>query len=183
MADGWVGVWGSPDMPFNEFVSIQNHQRSNSTTRGNFMNNLIVPCSSCGRKNRIPASKQHLLPKCGHCQAAISLKNQAVPVELGDHDFHDFVKQASLPVMVDFFSPSCGPCQTMMPSVNAMAREHVNNYIIATVDTSKHLQIPSFFNIRGVPTFLFFKAGSLIEQISGAVARNVLEQKLQRLKI
>ncbi len=145
------------------------------------MNNVIVSCSSCGKKNRIPANKQHLLPKCGHCRATISMTNQAVPVELGDQDFHDFVKQASLPVMVDFFSPTCGPCQTMMPIISAMAKEHVDKFIIAKVDISKNQQIAIFFNIRGVPSFLFFKNGSLRDQISGAVSRNVLEQKLGRL--
>lgn len=142
------------------------------------MNTVIVSCSACSKKNRIPATKQHLLPKCGHCKATINMTNQAVPVELGDRDFHDFVKQASLPVMVDFFSPTCGPCQTMMPIVFAMAREHINKFIIAKVDTSKNQQIALFFNIRGVPSFFFFKNGSLIDQIAGAVSRNVLEQKL-----
>ena len=145
------------------------------------MNTVIVSCSSCGKKNRIPANKQHLLPKCGHCGATISMTNQVVPVELGDHDFHDFVKQASLPVMVDFFSPTCGPCQTMTPIIGTMAKEHVNKFIIAKVDTSKNQQIAMFFNIRGVPSFLFFKNGSLRDQISGAVSRNVLEQKLASL--
>ena len=145
------------------------------------MNTLIVSCSSCGKKNRIPAHKQYLRPKCGHCKAPINMANQAIPVELGDHDFHDFVKQAPLPVMVDFFSPTCGPCQTMIPIVNAMARDHLNKFIIAKVDTSKNQQIALFFNIRGVPTFMFFKDGALTNQISGAVSRNILEQKLGNL--
>jgi len=109
------------------------------------------------------------------------MTNQGVPVELGDHDFHDFVNQAPLPVMVDFFSPTCGPCQTMLPIVSAMARQHTNKFIIAKVDVSKHQQIASFFNIRGVPSFMFFKNGRLFEQISGAVSRNILEQKLGSL--
>ncbi|MCB2180397.1 MAG: thioredoxin family protein [Desulfobulbaceae bacterium] len=145
------------------------------------MNSVIISCSSCGKKNRIPAKKQHLRPQCGHCKAPINMTNQAVPVELGDQDFHDFVKQAPLPIMVDFFSPTCGPCQMMLPIVNAMAREHINKFIIAKVDTSKNNQIALFFNIRGVPSFMFFKDGNLIDQISGAVSQNVLEQKLRSL--
>ncbi len=147
------------------------------------MNTVIVSCPSCIKKNRIPADKQHLAAKCGHCKAAINMKNQAVPVELGDQDFHIFVKKASLPVMVDFFSPTCGPCQTMIPIVNDLARVHIKKYIIAKVDTSKNQQIASFFNIRGVPSFLFFKDGSLIDQFSGAVSENVLEQKLRSLYV
>jgi thioredoxin 2 len=145
------------------------------------LNTVIVSCSACSKKNRIPADKQHLLPKCGQCKAPLGMTDQAVPVELGDRDFHNFVKQASLPVMVDFFSPTCGPCQTMLPIVNAMAREHVNRFIIAKVDTSKNPEIALFFNIRGVPTFFFFRNGRLIDQISGAVSRNILEQRLRSL--
>jgi len=145
------------------------------------MNIVIVTCSSCGRKSKFPATKQHLHPRCGHCKAAIDMSRQAVPVELSDHDFHDFVRGATLPVMVDFFSETCGPCQTMMPVVKAMAEEHINRYIIAKVDTGRNQQIASFFKIRGVPTFIFFKNGSLIEQVAGAVPRNILEQKLKNL--
>ena len=142
------------------------------------MNSVIISCTSCGKKNRIPADRQHLHPKCGHCAAPISLTNKAIPVELNDHNFHEFVKKAPLPVMVDFFSPTCGPCQTMMPIINAMARKHINKFIIAKVDTSQNQQIASFFNIRGVPSFFFFKDGSLIDQTSGAVSESALDQKL-----
>ncbi len=145
------------------------------------MNNLIVPCTSCNKKNRIPADKQYLRPKCGHCGVSLHLAGRGVPVELGDHDFHDFVKQATLPVMVDFYSPTCGPCRTMLPIVDAMAQEQSDKFIIAKVDTSKNQQIAAFFNIRGVPTFMFFNNGSLIDQIAGAVGRNVLDGKLRNL--
>lgn len=145
------------------------------------MNTVIISCRSCGKKNKIPADKQHLSPKCGHCKKSISMINQAVPVELGDLDFHDFVKKAPLPVVVDFFSPTCGPCRTMFPIVDEMAREYVNKYIIAKVDTSKNQSISLFFNIRAVPTFMFFKDGVLIEQIAGSVSKIVLEQKLRSL--
>jgi thioredoxin 2 len=109
------------------------------------------------------------------------MTRQGVPVELGDHDFHDFVRQAPLPVMVDFFSPTCGPCRTMLPIVDTMARDYRKKFIIAKVDTSRNQQIAAFFNIRGVPTFMFFKNGSLVDQIAGAVGQNVLEQKLRSL--
>ena len=145
------------------------------------MNSVIVSCGSCGKKNRIPTDKQHLQPKCGHCAAPISLLKQAVPVDLDEQNFHEFVKKATLPILVDFFSPTCGPCQMMMPIVDSLAQKHSNKFIIAKVDTSRNQQIASFFNIRGVPSFFFFKDGSLIEQISGAVSEDVLDQKLTNL--
>ena len=72
--------------------------------------------------------------------------------------------------MVDFFSPTCGSCQMMMPVVDALAQKYVNKFRIAT-----------FFNIRGVPSFYFFNGGSLIDQLSGAVSEGVLGQKLSNL--
>lgn len=84
--------------------------------------------------------------------------------------------------MVDFFSPTCGPCQMMMPIVNAMAQKHINKFIIAKVDTGQNLPIASFFNIHGVPSFFFFKGGSLIDQVSGVVSEDLLDQKLSDMK-
>jgi len=145
------------------------------------MNSVIVTCAACARKNKIPADKQHLKPKCGHCGVPINLSGQAVSVELDDHNFHNFVKGATLPVMIDFYSPTCGPCRTMMPIVHAMAPKFANRAIVATLDTSRNPQVASFFNIRGVPSFLFFKNGALVDQIAGAVGDRALEQKLSSL--
>lgn len=143
------------------------------------MNSTIVPCSSCGTKNRIPADKQHLKPKCGKCKTVINMKGYAVPVELNDDSFHEFIRNAALPVMVDLYSPTCGPCHSMFPIVDAMAADYAGKYIVAKLDTSLNQRTASFFNIRGVPTFLFFKSGSLYDQTAGAVPRNTLEEKLR----
>lgn len=142
------------------------------------MNSIIIPCAACSKKNKIPADKQHLKPKCGHCGVTIILNNQAVPVELDDRNFHDFIQKASLPVMVDFFSPTCGPCQMMMPIVQTMAERHVNKFIVAKIDTGRNPHTASFFNIRGVPSFFFFKKGKLIDKIDGAVPEVTLEKML-----
>ena len=69
----------------------------------------------------------------------------------------------------------------MAPIVHAMAPKYLNKVIVATLDTSRNPQIASFFNIRGVPSFLFFKNGILIDQIAGAVSEGVFEQKMSSL--
>ncbi|MDD5759912.1 MAG: thioredoxin family protein [Desulfobulbaceae bacterium] len=145
------------------------------------MNSVIVSCSSCGQKNKIPADKQHLQPKCGKCGSLISLAGKAVPVEIEDSNFQNFINGAGMPVMVDFFSPTCGPCQMMSPIVNSLAQRFVNRGIVAKIDTSENQRIFSQFNIRGVPSFLFFKNGKLVDQVVGGVPENVLAQKLSSL--
>jgi len=144
------------------------------------VNSIIIACNNCSTKNRIPADKQHLGPKCGSCKTAISLHNSAVPVELNDSDFQGFINQASKPVMVDFFSPTCGPCRMLAPIIDTMANKFVGRIIIAKLDTSLHQMSASQYKIRGVPTLLFFKNGQLVDQKTGALPEQELTQLLER---
>lgn len=143
------------------------------------MNSLVIACPGCGTKNRIPAGKQHLGPKCGKCKNSISLAGAAVPVELDDAGFAGFIGSATIPVMVDFFSHTCGPCRMLAPTIDAMAKKFHGRVIIAKLDTSRYQMIASQYKIRGVPTLLFFKKGQLVDQLSGALPEQELSQKLE----
>lgn len=144
------------------------------------MNNIVVACDNCGKKNRIPAKKQHMGPKCGSCGTALNLGRAAIPVELDDSSFVSFISQATKPVMVDFFSPTCGPCNMLSPVIDKMAGQYAGRVIIAKLDTSKNANIPSQFRIRGVPTLIFFKNGEKVDQVAGAVPEDTLVQKLNQ---
>jgi len=144
------------------------------------VNSIEIACTQCGTKNRIPADKQHLGPKCGKCKTAISLGNAAVPVELDDSTFSGFISTVAKPVMVDFFSPTCGPCRMLAPVINTMARKFYGRLIIAKLDTSRNQMAASQYRIRGVPTLLFFKNGELIDQVTGALPEQELTQLLER---
>jgi thioredoxin 2 len=144
------------------------------------VNSIEIACTQCGTKNRIPADKQHLGPKCGKCKTAISLGNAAVPVELDDSTFSGFISTVAKPVMVDFFSPTCGPCRTLAPVINTMARKFYGRLIIAKLDTSRNQMAASQYRIRGVPTLLFFKNGELMDQVTGALPEQELVQLLER---
>jgi thioredoxin 2 len=144
------------------------------------MNSFIVSCKNCGTKNRIPADKQHLGPKCGSCKTLIDIGHAAIPVELTDATFTHFIKQATIPVMVDFFSPTCGPCRMMSPVIDNLAKQYAGRVTIAKLDTTKNANIPSQFQIRGVPTLIFFKNGEKMDQLVGAVPEETLVQKLNQ---
>jgi thioredoxin 2 len=144
------------------------------------MNNIIVSCNNCGAKNRIPADKQHMGPKCGSCKTSIDMGQNTVPVELDDSTFIPFISKAEKPVMVDFFSPACGPCRMLSPVIDNMARQFAGRVIIAKLDTTKNANIPSQFRIRGVPALIFFKNGEKVDQLAGAVPEETLAQKLNQ---
>jgi thioredoxin 2 len=144
------------------------------------MNSIVIACSSCGTKNRIPDDKQHLGPKCGSCKTAINLADSAVPVELDDTNFSGFISQASKPVMVDFFSPTCGPCRMLAPTIDTMAKKFFGRLIIAKLDTSQNQMAAAQYKIRGVPTLLFFKDNQLVDQVTGALPEQDLAEHLEK---
>ena len=145
------------------------------------MNTIIVKCQECGTKNKIPVINQHLRPKCDRCTHALDLHGSAVPVELSDSEFTQFINEASLPIMVDFFSPTCGPCQMLAPVVDNLARRYVGRAIVAKIDINKNSFTPGNYQIRGVPTLLFFNRGRLVDQIVGATPEHALIQKIEQL--
>lgn len=145
------------------------------------MQTIIVPCSLCGTKSRIPAMKQHLQPRCGKCKAPLQVNDFAVPVELTDTSMDAFVKNERLPVLVDFFSPTCGPCQTLAPLLRKYAKTYLGRLVIATVDVSKNPGCSAFYKISGVPALIFFKDGGIVDRITGLPDKSLLESKLEYL--
>ena len=147
------------------------------------MNSLIIPCPSCGTKNRIPAGKQHLSPKCGKCGTRLAVAELAVPVELNDAEFQSFISEAALPVMVDFYSPTCGPCHAIAPLISQLAKEYLGKVIIVKLDTSTNPGTAMHYQIRGVPSLLFFRDGQVVDQIVGAPPESQLRQKLDTVSL
>lgn len=145
------------------------------------MNTLMV-CPGCGAKNRVPAEKQHLAPKCGRC----GLSLVGAPVSglvnpLVDAQFHQRVEQSSMPVLLDFYSPTCGPCRMIAPVLETLAKEYVGRLLVFKLDTSSQQMTASRFQIRGVPTLLLFKDGQMVDQLVGAAPRSDIEQRINRL--
>ena len=145
------------------------------------MDTLII-CPGCGAKNRIPAEKKHLTPKCGRCGASLA----GAPVSgivnpLIDAQFHQRVEQSTLPVLVDFYSPTCGPCHMIAPVLEILARDYAGRLLVFKLDTSTQQRSAARFQIRGVPTLLFFKSGHVVDQLVGAVPRSEIEQRIVTL--
>lgn len=145
------------------------------------MQTIIVPCSVCEVKSRIPVEKQHLQPRCGKCKAPLQVKDFAVPVVLTDTSMDVFVKNERLPVLVDFFSPTCGPCQTLAPILREYARTYLGRLVIAIVDASRNPGCSAFYKISGVPTLIFFKDGGIVDRLTGLPDKGLLESKLDYL--
>ena len=142
------------------------------------MNTLIVACPSCKTKNKMPASKQYRGPRCGKCQTPLPMAGYATPVELTDQEAAQVIREADLPLMLDFYSPNCGPCRTLAPVIDRLARQFFGRAIIAKIDTSIHHFRAGHYGIRGVPTLIFFKNGQVVDQVVGGLPEDALVAKL-----
>ena len=145
------------------------------------MSTLII-CPGCGAKNRIPPGKQHLTPKCGRCGVSlVGAPVSGIVNPLTDSGFQQAVERSSLPVLVDFYSPTCGPCRMIAPVVEALAAAYAGRLLVFELDTGSQQMSAARFQIRGVPTLLFFKDGKVVDQLVGAAPRAEIEAKITAL--
>ena len=85
--------------------------------------------------------------------------------------FREVIKSPN-PVMVDFWRPSCAPCKILNPHLEYVAQAYEGKLKVYKMNVDKHAGIASKYNVRGLPTILFFKNGHPYDQITGAVSRS-----------
>ncbi len=92
--------------------------------------------------------------------------------------FDKVVIQSPNFVMVDFWATWCGPCKMVAPIVEELAKEYEGRVTFAKVNTDENPDLASRYNIRGIPTLIFFKEGKVLDQVVGAVPKAQLKAKI-----
>lgn len=103
------------------------------------------------------------------------------PVTVTDGNFEEEVINAEGPVLVDFWAAWCGPCRMIAPMIEELASEFEGRAKIAKVDVDNNPNTAMQFNVRSIPTLLFFKGGEVADQLVGASSKKTLAQKLESL--
>lgn len=102
-------------------------------------------------------------------------------VTVTDATFATEVEQAKELTVVDFWATWCGPCRVISPILEELAAERAGELKVAKVDVDENVKTAARFNIRAMPTLLFFKGGQVVGQIVGAVPRARIEQAIAQL--
>jgi thioredoxin 1 len=95
--------------------------------------------------------------------------------------FGEVVEKSESLVMVDFWATWCGPCKIVAPVVEELAKEYEGKVTFVKVNTDENQDLATRFNIRGIPTLMFFKGGDVKDQVVGAVPKAQLKSKIDSL--
>ena len=93
---------------------------------------------------------------------------------ISDASFEADVLQADKPVLVDYWAEWCGPCKMIAPILDDIAKEYAGKVKIAKINIDENQQTPAQFGVRGIPTLMLFKAGSVEATKVGALSKSQL---------
>jgi thioredoxin 2 len=131
----------------------------------------VVTCPNCGRKNRV-ASAQEGVPRCGNCHNALPW------IVDSDADSFDRDVASTLPVLVDFWAPWCGPCRVVAPVLEEIASERPDLRVVK-LNIDDNQQTAASFQVLSIPTLILFKGGQAVKTVIGAYPKKRLEQELE----
>jgi len=106
------------------------------------------------------------------------MSEQAKYLVATDQNFESEVLNSNVPVLVDFWAVWCGPCRMIAPVIEELASEFEGKAKVAKLNVDENPHISMAYGIRSIPTLLIFKNGEVVDQIVGALPKNVIAEKL-----
>jgi len=122
----------------------------------------IVTCPNCGKRNRVRPTPAGV-PQCAVCGTKLPWSVEA------DRESFDAETTASVPVIVDFWAPWCGPCRMVSPAVERMAETNVGRLKVVKLNVDEAPDIAARFGVQGIPLLVLLQDGREVDRLVGAV--------------
>ena len=143
---------------------------------------IIRECPQCGTKNRVPKDRTGEKPVCGKCKSPLPMGTMTdKPIDVTDITFQSEVLAFPGPVLVDCWAPWCGPCRTVGPVIEQLAKEYAGRIKITKLNVDENQHTASRYSIKSIPTMLLLNNGDLVNTLVGALPKGEIESHLNLL--
>ena len=102
-------------------------------------------------------------------------------LDVNESQFDQEVLKSELPVLVDFWAPWCGPCKMLGPVLQEVAVANDGRLKVVKVNVDENPDLAQKYEVMGIPAMFVFKNGEVIDSFTGAMNKQVLTEKLERL--
>src|SRR5437773_1608156 len=139
---------------------------------------VVIPCAACGQKNRIRYERLGDPVRCGTCKTTIAPPGAPIEVH-SSADFDRLVAKASVPIVVDYWAPWCGPCRMVAPQLEKVAARQAGRALVVKVNTDEETELGQRYGIRSIPTLAVFAGGREVKRESGARPADEIEKLIE----
>ena len=129
---------------------------------------IKVSCFHCGRTNFYPIAPSGKKVVCGQCKK--TLPNPGSVLEPTPQQIYNLIQNSSLPILADFYSPTCAPCHMMHPLVENLARRRIGDLMVLRINVNLYPDMGAAFGVQSVPTFLIMRKSTEIARTTGAMS-------------
>jgi thioredoxin 1 len=102
-------------------------------------------------------------------------------IEITETNFKQEVLDSPIPVLIDFWATWCMPCQMIAPAVETISQEYAGKLKVGKIDVDKSGELAAKYSVMSIPALLFFKNGQVVDSIIGAVPKEYLVDRINKI--
>ena len=143
---------------------------------------IVLNCPRCGRRNRMRYEGLGQTFHCAQCKNELPPLSEPVDVR-SDSVFDALVSHSTVPMLVDFWAPWCGPCKMMVPEIRKVAAELAGKFWIAKVNTEEVPSLGRRYRISAIPTMVLFSNGLEVARQAGAMPAPAIKKFIEQTQL